>query len=143
MKVTLDRRIVQFAKFCMVGVLNTLVTLCAIFVCKSLLGVNAYVSNAIGYVLGVINSFLWNRRWVFHSSGRVHSEALRFALGFVFCYALQLTTVVVLNTSPFGAILIDLGPMTISGYGLATIIGCGVYTLTNFIYNRIVTFHHR
>lgn len=79
MKVTLDRRIVQFVKFCLVGAMNTMVTLCAIFICKSLLGVNEYVSNAIGYILGVINSFLWNRRWVFRSSGRMRREAVSFA----------------------------------------------------------------
>lgn len=64
------------------------------------------------------------------------------AQGFIVCYALQLLTVVMLNTSQFGDILLEIGPMTISGYGIATVIGCAVYTLTNFIYNRIVTFHH-
>lgn len=53
-----DRSTVQFVKYCMVGALNTLVTFCTIFVCKSLFDVNEYLSNAIGYVLGVINSFL-------------------------------------------------------------------------------------
>ena len=56
-----DRSTVQFVKYCMVGALNTLVTLCTIFVCKSLFDVNEYLSNAICYVLGVINSFLWNK----------------------------------------------------------------------------------
>lgn len=142
MKMTLDRRLVQFLKFCLVGALNTLVTLCSIFICKSLFGVNEYLSNAIGYILGVINSFLWNRRWVFRSSGRIRREAATFAAGFALCYTMQLLTVVALNTSPFGDILIDIGPVTVSGYGIATIIGCAVYTLSNYIYNRSVTFHH-
>lgn len=141
MKATLDRRLVQFIKFCLVGMLNTLVTLCTIFVCKSLLDINEYVSNAAGYILGVINSFLWNRRWVFRSAGRIHREAIAFAVGFLFSYAMQLLTVVALNTSSFGDILFNIGPVTVSGYGIATIIGCAVYTLTNYIYNRCITFH--
>ena len=48
--------LIQFVKYACVGVLNTLVTLCVIFICKALLGVNPLVSNAIGYVAGVVNS---------------------------------------------------------------------------------------
>lgn len=141
MKMVLDRRLVQFSKFCLVGALNTFITLCAIFICKSLIGISEYVSNAIGYILGLINSFLWNRQWVFHSAGRISREAVTFATGFALCYTMQLLAVVALNTSSFGDILLDIGPVTVSGYGFATIIGCAVYTLSNYIYNRTVTFH--
>ena len=130
----------QFVKFCLVGGMNTLVTLCTIFICKSLLDINEYVEKALGYLLGVINSFLWNKQWVFHSQGRFSREALRFAIGFAICYSLQLLTVITLNTSSFGDIEVNTGIMVISGYGFATIIGCGVYTVTNFIYNRLITF---
>lgn len=141
MKAKLDNiAAAQFVKFCLVGVMNTLVTLCTIFICKSLLGINEYIANALGYIFGVINSFLWNKQWVFRSHGRFSREALRFALGFAICYSLQLLTVIVLNTSSFGEIEVDTGIMVISGYGFATLIGCAVYTVTNFIYNRLVTF---
>lgn len=140
MKVSIDRHTVQFVKYCLVGVVNTLVTLCTIFVCKSLFGVNEYVSNAIGYVLGVVNSFLWNKQWVFNSKGGYRREGLRFAIGFLLCYALQLGAVAALNSSSFGDIEIEIGQIVISGYGIATVIGCGVYTVCNFAYNRLVTF---
>ena len=130
----------QFIKFCLVGGMNTLVTLFTIFICKSVLGVNEYVSNALGYILGVVNSFLWNKQWVFNSHGRLSREALRFAVGFAISYSLQLLTVVILSKSSFGQIEVDTGIMVISGYGFATIIGCGVYTVTNFMYNRLITF---
>lgn len=135
--------VTQFFKFCLVGAMNTLVTLCTIFICKSLLGVNEYIANALGYVLGVINSFLWNKQWVFHSNGRLGREAMTFTIGFVICYSLQLLTVVSLNTSSFGDLEVDTGIIVISGYGFATLIGCGVYTLTNFLYNRLITFKKR
>ncbi len=140
MKTINDGRIIKFAKFCLVGVFNTLITLCTIFICKSLIGLNEYVSNAIGYILGVVNSFLWNKQWVFHSHGRYRHEALKFAIGFGLSYTLQLLTVVALNTSDFGNLIIDTGIITVSGYGLATVIGCGVYTISNYAYNNIITF---
>jgi putative flippase GtrA len=33
-----------------------------------------------------------------------------------------------------------IGPIAISGYGLATLIGMVFYTVANFLYNRFVTF---
>ncbi|MBD5192368.1 MAG: GtrA family protein [Barnesiella sp.] len=139
----LDKRrtLIQFTKYAMVGVMNTLVTLILIFIFKTLFGVNEYVSNAIGYVGGLINSFIWNKTWVFQSKRGVGREAIKFIVGFLICYGLQLLAVWVLNEHSFlGDVLIDFGFYTVSGYAIATLIGMALYTLLNFIYNRLVTF---
>ncbi len=135
-----QKRMLQFVKYCMVGVINTLVTLVTIFVCKSLLGCNPYFSNALGYVLGLINSFLWNKQWVFRSSGGYLPEATKFLGGFLLCYAVQFAVVYLLSESSFGAIELDIFAFVLSGYGIATLIGNVVYTLANFLYNRLITF---
>lgn len=140
MKITLDRRLMQFVKYCLVGGLNTLVTLSSIFVCKSLFGINEYVANAIGYVLGVINSYLWNRSWVFKSHGRYWREAFRFLTGFLICYGLQLAVVFLLYSSVFDSFTFNIGQIVVSGYGIATVIGCVAYTVCNYLYNRLITF---
>lgn len=130
----------RFMKYCAVGVLNTLLCLGVIFICKSLLGFNPYVSNAVGYIAGVINSFLWNKKWVFRSDGGMGKEAIVFVVGFAICYALQFLVVWGLNQSSFGEIEVGIWVFTLSGYGIATIIGNVVYTVANFLYNRLVTF---
>lgn len=142
MKITESKSFVQLVKYACVGVMNTLVTLCVIFVCKSLLGVNAYVSNALGYVAGLINSFIWNRNWVFHGKdGRMSKQAIRFFAGFMICYGIQFAVVWLINQSWFGDTEYRLTAwFTISGYGIATLVGNVVYTLSNFVYNKIVTF---
>ncbi len=63
MNTTLSKRreMLRFIKYCMVGGLNTMLTLGVIFVSKSVFDVNPYVSNVLGYTAGVINSFLWNK----------------------------------------------------------------------------------
>ncbi|MDE6691873.1 MAG: GtrA family protein [Muribaculaceae bacterium] len=132
--------LMQFVRYGLVGVLNTVVTLVVIFVCKSLLGVNDYVSNAIGYVAGVINSFIWNRQFVFHSHGRLSREMTLFLIGFGICYCVQFAIVWTINQSPFGTNEFDLGFFVISGYGVATLIGMVGYTICNFIYNRCIAF---
>ena len=47
----------QFIKFISVGILNTLVSLIVIYICMKV-GVNYKLSNLIGYIAGVINSFI-------------------------------------------------------------------------------------
>lgn len=131
----------QFAKFLLVGGGNTLVTLMVILILKSVMSVNPWVSNAVGYVAGMINSFLWNKMWVFRSrSRRFHVEALRFLVGFLVCYAGQLAVTFAFTSFLDGCEWLLPGGFTLSGYGLATIIGMGFYTVCNFIYNRVVTF---
>ncbi len=133
--------IIRFVKYCLVGVMNTLVTLGVIFVCKSVLGCDLYLSNALGYVAGVVNSFMWNRTWVFRSQGHFSREAIVFLVGFGLCYSLQLLAVWGMTQSPLGRLEFDLGGVfTLSGYGVATLLGNVVYTLLNFIYNKLVTF---
>jgi putative flippase GtrA len=125
----------------LVGCLNTGITLGVIFLCKSLLGVNPYVSNALGYVAGLINSFIWNKNWVFKSQKGYSREAIKFAVGFGACFALQFVIVYTLSYhSALGTMLWHIGPIAISGYGLATLIGMVFYTVANFLYNRFVTF---
>ena len=132
---------IQFIKYILVGCLNTAITLGVIFLCKSLLNVNPYVSNAIGYIAGLIISFIWNKNWVFKSQKGYSREAIKFAVGFGICYGLQLLVVFLLNSNDFGDRQWELGTIfTISGYGVATLLGNVVYTLVNFIYNRMVTF---
>lgn len=134
-------QVYQFLRFVLVGGMNTLVTLIVIVVCKSLLGVNPYLSNLLGYAAGVINSFFWNKAWVFHSNGKITSEATRFLIGWGICYTLQLLLVWALNTrTPLGQMLWQIGPYTLSGYGVATLGGMCFYTVANFLYNRLIAF---
>ena len=135
------RTILQFVKYGMVGVINTLITLAVIYLCKSIMGMNPMVANAIGYIAGLINSFVWNKKWVFKSDNGYVREAAKFALGWGVCYCVQFVLVYLLSYhTAFGVKEWSLGFMVISGYGVATLMGMVAYTITNFIYNRFVTF---
>ena len=56
--------VIQFVKFGIVGVSNTLLTLVVYDVLLKL-GVWYLAASAIGFVVGAINGFLLNRRWTF------------------------------------------------------------------------------
>jgi putative flippase GtrA len=57
--------LVQFVKFGVVGVSNTLLTLVVYTVLLKAFGVWYLAASAIGFVAGAINGFLLNRRWTF------------------------------------------------------------------------------
>lgn len=131
----------QFMKYLAVGALNTVVTLLVIWVCKSAIGINPFVSNAIGYVAGVINSFVWNKMWVFQADGHITRQAVRFLVGFAICYGIQFALVWgTMELTPFGTMEWTFCGFTLSGYGVITILAMGVYTICNFLYNKLISF---
>lgn len=72
---------VQFVKFGLVGVLNTLVHYLVFLLLYRLAGLAVTVASAIGYMVGVANSFILNRRWTFRVSGSgAGSEFVKFTV---------------------------------------------------------------
>src|SRR5438477_13025096 len=57
--------LVQFVKFGIVGVSNTLLTFAVYTLLLKVFGVWYLAASAIGFAVGTINSFLLNRRWTF------------------------------------------------------------------------------
>ena len=58
----------QAIRYGVVGLSNTLITAVVIWVMMKMAGCSDVVSNIIGYTAGVLNSFVWNKRWTFKSS---------------------------------------------------------------------------
>lgn len=57
--------IAQFVKFGLVGVSNTLIALLVYTLLWNVLGVWYVAASAIGFAVGAVNGFLWNRAWTF------------------------------------------------------------------------------
>ena len=57
--------LVQFVKFGIVGVSNTLLTFAVYTLLLKVFGVWYMAASAIGFVVGATNGFLLNRRWTF------------------------------------------------------------------------------
>lgn len=138
------KALLQFCRYLVTGVINTLVTLFVIYVCKGILGINPWVSNAIGYVVGVINSFMWNRMWVFNSrEDSWKGQGVRFIIGFLVCYGIQFAATWLMNEYVIAPEFeFSLVGFTFTGYAIATVVGMMVYTISNFIYNRLFTFRN-
>lgn len=133
---------IQLIKYGIVGVSNSLITLIVIYLCNEVIGMKLMLADVIGYIAGLINSFIWNKNWVFKSHNkRLHREALLFVVGFLVCFGLQFVTVLCLRDPMKALELTPAGiPSDTFGEYAAVCIGMVVYTLANYAYNRFVTF---
>ena len=143
-KTEAKKTLVQLFKYGIIGVMNTLITAISFYLLNTWLRVPYGPANIIGYVLGVINSFVWNRNWVFKTKKNVKREALLFGVGFIICWILQ-GGVSLLLLEGFGwknlpVDTIPFLPMEKAGQNIVMIISMVVYTIANYVYNRTVTF---
>lgn len=137
----LCQTVVQLLKYGVIGVGNTLITLVVFYVMNTLMGISYGLSNVAGYVLGVINSFVWNRTWVFKTNKNIGREALLFVVGFLLCMGLQLVVSwVLLEGLEMKNMTISWLPMKNTGQNVVMLIAMVCYTLANYVYNRLVTF---
>jgi len=140
-------------KYGIVGIMNTLLTALTIWLVMHFIfnaqGENEVsssaisISNIVGYIIGLINSFIWNRKWTFKSNSNWKADFLRFILAFLVCYIPQLLLVNGLNNyanlSSLELTLLNHSYIITSAY-ICQLIGIVFYTVLNFLSNKYYTF---
>lgn len=143
-KTETKKTLIQLMKYGVIGVMNTLITAISFYLLNTWAGVPYGAANIIGYVLGVINSFIWNRQWVFKTGSNIKREAVLFGCGFFICWILQgavsLFLLEGLEWKNLSDDTIPFLPMKNAGQNIVMVISMVVYTIANYIYNRTITF---
>lgn len=136
----------QAVKYSVVGVINTLLTLIVIWVMTKTMGHTEALSNFVGYLIGITNSFLLNRTWTFGSHANIWKSAVKFLGVFAVCYLLQLSVLLSLNhccpTNPplFAFLEPLLQIFRIDALFYIQMLSMVVYTVVNFLINKYYTF---
>lgn len=130
----------SFVRFLMVGVVNTIVGLSAMYIFLHGLSLSYWASTFFGNVIGAIVSYFLNRTFTFKSSAAVGKSMFRFAAVILVCYFLsyylgEKLAVAVLNQLSF------IGKKYASD--AAVLFGTGIYTITNYLGQRIFVFQER
>ncbi|MDR3541819.1 MAG: GtrA family protein [Desulfosporosinus sp.] len=103
----------QFAKFGLVGVLNTSISL-AIYYAFLFINPTLYIlGNTVGFVVSVLNSYYWNNKYVFQKSEQGHSKTIlktfmAYGLTFVLGTILLFLMVEILGIAKYLAPIINL-----------------------------------
>ena len=118
----------QFSRFLVVGAFNTLLGYIVIFACMYLAGMAPEISNAAGYALGLVTSYVLNKTYTFNSKTHSVQEVARFCgvFGVAYCANLALLFVLTHHTSV--------------SKGLSQIYSGAVYVFTSFIMNKYYVF---
>lgn len=117
---------IQFIKFGIVGVSNTLINI-AIYNLLRIFNVDPNVANSIGYIFGTINSYIWNRNWVFSSKESQRKLITKFII-------VNLITLGFNNTALW--LLVKAGINDRIGQLIATAFGM----VLNYVMNKLWTF---
>lgn len=86
LRLLFDRREVRFL---IVGVINTAVGYGA-YVLFLALGLNYLIAGTLSTIIGVANSYIWNRFFTFKSKGKAVNELARFSLVYLVSYCISM-----------------------------------------------------
>jgi putative flippase GtrA len=119
----------QFSRFLLVGFANTVLGYAVIFGCMYLAGLTPELSNAVGYLVGLVVSYLLNRHFTFRSARRRSTEFVRFVIVFLTAYTANFVVLVGL----------------VRGLGLhaalSQVVAGVVYIGTAYLLNKRYVFH--
>jgi len=118
----------QLFRYSLVGILNTIIGLSVIYLLFNFFHFGYILSNIGGYAFGLVNSFIWNKKWTFKSSQHYSKEIIPFLIVFGISYSINLLVVV------FSVELLGIHP------NIAQLIGIAAYSLSNFLINKYWTF---
>jgi len=140
--------LLQATKYGVIGVVNTLLTAVTIWMMMHVVFQTGKeenvslpvitISNITGFIVGLINSFIWNRKWTFKSKNHWGKEFVKFIIAFLVCYIPQVLFVNLINK--YTGFRIDIGPLAISHAYTCQLIGIAFYTTLNFSLNKYYTF---
>ncbi|WP_319638019.1 GtrA family protein [Cytobacillus luteolus] len=120
----------------MVGVVNTLIGLSSIFIMMHLLGINYWGSTFTGNTLGAIFSYFLNRSFTFQSKASISTSSVQFVIVIVSCYMFSYYTGDLIARHIHQAIEL----ITLDKRDLAVFIGTGIYTITNYVGQKLIVF---
>jgi putative flippase GtrA len=120
----------QFAKYLLVGVLNTGLGYAIIFLCMYGIGLSAVLSNVIGYGIGMSISYTLNRGYTFRGTRTDKATVLRFFVVSAIAYLANLGMLLFL--------------IRIAGVheGLSQLVAGAVYVVTSFLVNKYYVFQN-
>jgi putative flippase GtrA len=78
---------IQISRFVIVGFINVIISY--ITYALALFYFSILVSLILSYIIGILNSYLWNRAWTFESKNNKKKELIRFIAVYAFVFLIN------------------------------------------------------
>ncbi|KOA20690.1 GtrA-like protein [Clostridium homopropionicum DSM 5847] len=118
-----------FIKFCLVGGTNTLLTLATFYILNTVLGINYILSSILGYCVGMVNSYILNKRWTFYDSEKI-----------IFNQFIKFVTVNLMSLSINLLVMYTLSGKLHLNAMIAQIVATGFSIISNYIGSKLWVF---
>ncbi|WP_242313801.1 GtrA family protein [Bacillus cereus group sp. BfR-BA-01355] len=118
----------KFLKFSLIGILNTFITLIS-YIALVKVSINYLTANCFAYLIGVINSYYWNKNWVFEFKNKEISLFLKF-----------LTVNIIVLTFNTINLFILVDKLFINKF-ISQLVSISVGMIMNFFLNKLWTFN--
>lgn len=128
----------EFIRFGIVGILNTVIGTSVMFLAYNLLGCGYWVSSALNYIIGSIFSYFANKYFTFKSVQKSWGEVLRFLINISCCYFIAYGV-----AKPFGKWIISELNISMSEYSteqFAMVLGMSFFVVLNYLGQKIFVF---
>lgn len=117
----------KFIRYLIIGAFNTIIGYGIIFILMAL-GVMPEIANIIGYIFGIIVSYILNKIYTFKTKTKSKKEFIRFVMCMICSYLINFIALIVLYRY-----------FDVDKY-IATIISSIFYTLSGYIFSKYFAF---
>lgn len=124
----------QFIKFACVGCSNAVILLAVYYIIIFIFGESAYLlGQTLGYVAGIVNSYFWNSRIVFHADAAAKPRGAFIRM----CMCYGITYIIQIGILYAGVELLHISEM------IVPVVAILITTPVNFLLNRSFAFGNR
>lgn len=144
----------EFIKYCLVGIINTLVGLTTAYTLLNLFSFSYLASTAAAYIVGIITSFILNKIFTFKDKSENHLQLFtKFALSMLPIYVISYFLGWLTSKIVFSVTFLDNAADKIAGAMLIThdkitdnfaiLISMTIYLLLGFFANKFLIFNKK
>ncbi len=137
-KMSWIRRILALeqSRFIIVGIMNTLIGMAAMFIAYNVFHLGYWISSAMDYIVGSIFSYFANKYFTFRAEQKSGSEIVRFVINILICYLLAYSVA----RPVVSAALADLSWSVSTVEQLSMIFGMCIFVVLNYFGQKFFVF---
>ena len=124
------------ARFVLVGIMNTLIGMIAMFVAYNVFHLGYWFSSAMDYIIGSIFSYFANKYFTFRSEKKSGAEIIRFVINIAVCYFISYGI-----ARPILDVILQNVELSVSIFEqVSMILGLGIFIVLNYLGQKYFVF---
>lgn len=126
-------------RFVIVGVMNTLIGMAAMFIAYNVFHLGYWISSAMDYIIASIFSYFANKYFTFKSEQKSKTEIVRFAINILVCYFIAYGI-----ARPVLDVVLQNLELSVSVFEqLSMLLGLGIFIVLNYFGQKYFVFRKK